>query len=67
LAVEAISRKTPGIVNYDVDVTADGNTLTFVDTDERLLYFHRQDGELHKERYHLYAVPIPQNPVGARN
>ncbi len=31
-AVESISRKTPGIVNYDVDVSPDGNTLTFVDS-----------------------------------
>ncbi len=161
-AVESISRKTAGIVNYDVDISPDGNTLTFVDSlfkkgsgpqwanlvtanwdgsqfvrsadsarlldlvnkagalqyapamaadlrtlyftrfdrksgfggpqiyrsvraaadapfsapahlkglgyfvegpafsaDEHWLYFHRQDGELHKERYNLYAIPIP--------
>ena len=30
--VESISRKEPGIVNFDVDVSADGKTLVFVDS-----------------------------------
>jgi hypothetical protein len=30
--VESISRKQPGIVNFDVDVSSDGNTLVFVDS-----------------------------------
>ena len=30
--LESISRKTPGIVNFDVDVSADGKTLIIVDS-----------------------------------
>jgi hypothetical protein len=30
--VESISRKQPGIVNFDVDVSPDGNLLIFVDS-----------------------------------
>ena len=31
-AVESISRKRPGLVNFDVDVSPDGTTLVFVDS-----------------------------------